>query len=412
MSDRIDSILRELQNGFSDTDCRHAIQDLLALWKETIGTITVVEPMIPQAVRFESRIPLPLRGLNEPPIAVLGDNTLEMRDAVTQIVNRTGSGRAIGILVCATDSAFQYLRITNAVPPGRCIVLSRDDLRLAFSDPKPLIRLRQYIRNQVPFQRLIPFSVSELAHGSMFVGRKDELQKLIHENQDYALCGAGGMGKSSLLSQAKWILRQMRDPRHSRIVEVDLIACPADLDEAARTIAKRVVPSKFAHELTVMDLDRFLRRTKASDARFDNGPIDLFIDEADSILEVDSRKTGVGGNRYPLMRALRHARHVGAIRLTLSGRNGARRLLDDSANPFAVDAEPGQVRSRIKLTELKPLSRREAEDLLLTPLDALGCLDEKLRRRCMSKLGDCRGIPFQIQNIGLDIANAAASEAS
>lgn len=410
----IDDILISLERGFTANDCKQSIRCLLDLWTQKIGPLLSPESHDHQAVTFESMIKLRLRGLGETPALLLGDDSPEARVAVTDLLNRTGSGRHLGLILCATESVFRWLRTSSTLPPGRCVVLSRDELRNLLANSESLNRLRELIRNQVPFLKLVPFSTSEPAQGLMFVGRQHELQTLLYENQDYALCGLGGMGKSSLLRQLRWTLRRNRDPRYHRLVEVDLVACPADLDAAARAIAKAVIPSRYAHEVTCNDLDGFLRRAKASDPRFQDGPIDLIIDEIDLLLSLD-RQAWVGqGGHYPLMRSLRHARHVGSIRLTISGRDETRRMLADDASPFSINAISGAVgpRSRFKLMELTALHRPEAEDLLLAPLEALGCFAHRDRMvDALRRLNECDGVPFHIQNLGQDIANAVAAHA-
>lgn len=407
MSDRVRDLLKQLESGFSETDHRLAIQQLVELWAAKVGPLTSAESRKPQAVLFECSIAIKLRGLGEAPVLVVGEDSPESRLAVTQLITQTGSGRVIGIIVCATDSAFRHLRSTAALPSGRFVVLSRDDVHGVLASDSPLDIFGGYVRNQIPTRRLNPFSVSEPAQGLMFVGRKEALDKLVHDQQDYALCGPGGIGKSSLLRHTKWTLRRNRDPRYERIIEVDLIACPADLDQAARMIATRLYASKKAHDIACADLDAFLRQRQAVDPRFSHGPIDLFIDEIDSILRLDSQTSDGYGNRYPLMRALRHARSANAIRLTISGREWTRQLLEDENNPFRVNSGSAHTqRSRLKLLEVGRLHDNEAHELLFGPLQALGCLDEKRRRACLKSLVECDGVPFHIQNLGLDIVQA------
>ncbi len=404
MGDQVNSLLQHLKSGFSATDHRLVIQQLLELWAENVGEQASVEARKPQGVSFESNISLKLRGLGGTPMLILGEDSFESRQAVTDLIKRTGSGKVIGVVLCMTDSAFLYLRSTPVLPKGRFVVLSRDDVHGVLSSDSPLDVFSGYVRNQIPIRRLNPLSVSEPAQGAMFVGRTMALEKLVYDEQDYALCGPGGIGKSSLLRHTKWTLRQNRDPRHERIVEVDLIACPADLDHATRMIATRIYPSKKAHDIACVDLDAFLRQRKAVDPRFSEGPIDLFIDEMDSILRIDSQTADGYGNRYPLMRALRHARSAGVIRLTISGREQTRQLLNDRKNPFLVDSGLTQTkRSRLKLLEVTRLNELESHELLFGPLEALGCLDEAKRKTASEKLSLCNGVPFQIQNLGLDI---------
>lgn len=188
-------------------------------------------------------------------------------------------------------------------------------------------------------------------------------------------------------------------------MSVDL-SCSESLHEAAQSIARSVYPSKLANEITLQKLDRFLRQIQATDIRFENGPIDILLDEMDTILELDSKSP----IPYPLMRELRHARQAGAVRLTISGRTKTKELLNDDRNPFAVDTRyASQQKNRLKLMELKSLTSLDSERLFLGPLDALGCLKEHERREALLGLARCGGIPFQIQNLGLDIASRAAT---
>ena len=55
MSERIHDILRELKNGFSDTDCKHAVREFLNLWADKLGFLTTECEREPQSRRFESR---------------------------------------------------------------------------------------------------------------------------------------------------------------------------------------------------------------------------------------------------------------------------------------------------------------------------------------------------------------------
>jgi len=104
------------------------------------------------------------------------------------------------------------------------------------------------------------------------------------------------------------------------------------------------------------------------------------------------------------MQVLRLARTQGQIRLTISGRSETRALLDDPQNPFVVDSS-GAIsnNSRLKLIELGPLNTQESEDMLLGPLRDLKCLDPVDLKSVLKRLADCRGIPFHIADLGLEL---------
>lgn len=410
--------LRALSKGFGASDNSPHVECVLQQWFDRIGPLTEDATRGVQTIRFRSEVPLRVRGMGAVPVLVLGEDSGPARAEVSKLVRETAPGAVVGIILCLTDSAFRYLRWTAALPPGRCLILSRDDVQHVLSDSNAIGRLRRLLLKQIPYRRLIPFSTSEPAEGAIFVGRARELQMLIEENQDFALCGPGGIGKTSVIRQMQWTVWCDRHPRHGRIVEVSLISCEGNLDAAAREIASRISPTKFAHELEYTGLEAFFRRIKSQDVRFSNGPIDLVLDEVDSVLSTDRRmripsaKYGalkVSGTyvRYPFLRILRHARHQGLIRLTLSGRTETEELLSDPENPFVVDSARGlQSASRIKLLKIEPLPQSEAEELLLKPLQDLGYPVDQERENLLEKLRECRGIPFDIQDLGLDLVNA------
>ncbi|MBC8289320.1 MAG: hypothetical protein H8E37_03290 [Planctomycetes bacterium] len=231
----------------------------------------------------------------------------------------------------------------------------------------------------------------------------------MYEDQDYALAGRGGVGKTSILREMQRRLRIQRDPRAKRLVEEDWLTCPQDLDMAANMLARRIINSKHAQTVNCENLAAFMRRTRLSDPRFADGPIDLIIDEVDEILALD-RRTIVKGARYPLMRQLRHARLQGSIRLTISGRDETETLLNDSRNPFALggkDSNQGDY-TRFKLLQIGALSDEAARELLLKPLRDLEYPVDAEAKALEKKLKNTRGIPVSIQSAGLDLANEAA----
>jgi len=360
--------------------------------------------------RFDCEITkIRFRGLAKVPILLLGDDSPQMRQAVSPFIAGTPSA-SLGIILCLTAGAHEFVLTASSLPAARFLVLSPDDVESLVRHALPVERLRHFLLVQIPHHRLIPYSISEPTEGAMFVGREVELQMLMYEDQDFALCGPGGVGKTSLLRQKQWLLRRQRDPRAKSIVEVDLLTCPLNLDHAARAIAWEVSPSKRASDMTVKGLGEFLKRISRSDPRFEDGPIDLIIDEADEILSLD-RRTHEGEHVYPLMRQLRFARLHGAIRLTISGRAETARLLNDPNNPFALGREGDQghgVQSRFKLLEIGPLNEIQARELLFRPLNDLGYPVDANQQVLKQKLGACGGIPIQVQSLGLDLANEAA----
>ena len=407
--EEVQSTLDTLQGGITEG---HTItgstKTLIEYWDTTIGrTVSGPEVLGSDSVLLATNVStIRLRGMGKLPVLLLtGDSTETSRALKALSLRMTGDG-AIGIIVCLNAAALTAVRISNATPTGRCVILSASAILDLLTDERPRDVLLQRLLEQISRDRLNPFGTCAPTEGITFVGRTGLLRTLVDSSQDYALCGSGGIGKTSLLRQMQWILRRRRDPRYERLVEVDLISRPSSLDAVCQEIAKRISPTKDAHNTCLADFETCLRRLKSGDLRFHGGPIDLVIDEMDRTLELDRAKRDADGKPYQLMRALCYARHVGLIRLTLSGREGTREMLDDPENPFVVDSEGPSRRGRIKLMPLQPLTSGESELLLLGPLRDLGFPVEEQRHALLQRLRECNGIPFNIHELGLELVEA------
>jgi hypothetical protein len=229
----------------------------------------------------------------------------------------------------------------------------------------------------------------------------------------------------------RWALRSRRDERFDRLVEVDMLGM-SDLNAAARYIAIRISPTRDAQDVSLDTLEQYLRRIRVGDVRFREGPIDLVIDEMDTLLSIDRRSTvaqteseskfrSLGDHsqrtqteqtrlatRYPLMQVLRHCRIQGLIRLTISGRQETKTILDDPENPFSVDSRgSGGTISRLRQLSVGPLTTPEAESMLIKPLEDLKYLDRNkqrdLFRDTLQRLATCNGVPFHIAELGLNL---------
>lgn len=381
--------------------------DLIQYWSGSIGQASEITQYGPDAVIFRSEVSkIRVRGLGviPAPCLILGRLTDASQAAITELVRSTDVGRILGFVVCLSSEAFRHLRGSRQLPPDCAVVLSNGDLQTMVSSADPLQVLKRYVQNQIPLKLLVPFSTSDSAIGNMFIGRQWELESMAYESQDFALCGLGGMGKSTLLQQVKWIRRQKRYPRAARFVFVDLLSCKPDLDAAAREIATQVGKTKIAYETNLSNFDASLRKLKYQDPRFRDGPIDLVLDELGSILTLDRDLYGEDGKNYQLMRKLKHARNLNIIRLTVSARTETDALLSDSNNPFVPDGN-GILHhaSRLKLLKLNALSDTESLQLLLNPLRDLGYPVDENYTELVRRLRECQGIPAQVQNLGLDI---------
>jgi len=405
----LDHAFRILYCGFGNSQSAHsAIDTVVSVWQEQLGATHGKLERESESVRFHSDISsIHLRGMGIVPVLLLGNDNAAMRKSVSQFISDTAPANQLPIVACTTDSGFQHMRWRAGLRVGQYVVLSRTDLRSILLSSEPTKQLRRQILHQIPFRKLVPFTPANPTEGAMFFGRQTELGMLVEQDDvDYALCGRGGIGKTSLLRQMQWILSKSHDPRTHRVVEVDLLACHPNADAAAQEIAQRVSHTRFSHDLCVGDLHAFFRHTHAIDKRFSDGPIDLIIDEADSVLAYDQQLClGMTDPRdgYPLLRALRHAKNQDLIRVTICGRSHTRKILADRHNPFY---------GRMKLIEISALETENARRLLYGPLEHLGVSVDRLDPNLNRLLAVCEGIPLKIHHLGLAIADMVSERSS
>lgn len=426
-------ILKELEGGFPSTGMEELVKSLIQAWKTILGSrihSCQRHSLTSQSLTLSCDLPFHFRGAGENHVVFVGGITDESQHAIEVASKESSARKSINIFFCLTEEAETHLEMQRHLLNPRCVIVGVIETRQIFLSTERRVALRDAILDRVSRESLVPFVTSEPAEGACFFGREQELAKLTTGDQDYALCGVGGMGKSSLLRQMRWTLRSRRDDRFSRLVEVDLLGI-TDLNAAARHIAARISPTRDAQHVSLANLEQFLRRVKSGDLRFRDGSIDLVLDEMDTVLSVDRRSTikqlendsrsrsqsdyvprtqidqPRHGTHYPLMQVLRHCRVQGLIRLTISGRVETRTLLEDLQNPFTVDStRPGGTHSRLKQMTVEPLTTREAETMLLSPLRDLKYLEHdniEGIRDVLKRLATCQGIPFHIADLGLDL---------
>ena len=388
---KIERTLTGLKGGWSSEDSV-ALDNFMSLWCDRLGTQVYDLEVDRNTVIFHTEIlSIRLRGMGLIPVLLVGGELFNRMDGIHQFKRDYWSGEQVPLALFATDAGFAHA--STVLPSSGGVMVTCQEILSLLLDDDPIHQLRLKIRRQLPFRRLIPFTFTQPIDGPMFVGRKNELEMLLHKSQVvYALNGSGYVGKTSLMRQVQWTLRRQLHPRYQRTVEVDLYTCPADSDGAAKQIAQRIQHTSFSNVLTVRELIPFLRRMRHTDNRFQDGPIELFIDEVDAVWASDK---AVG---YPLLKTLMQAQRDELIRLVFCGRKSPKEVWGDSNNPF---------HERIHLINLGPLSWEEGQDLLTTPLDDLGVQftnrDEILDR----VLKMCQRLPLKLQRWGFEIANRA-----
>lgn len=390
------------------------IDEFIQDWDESVGEVS--EQLTERSnsayqkyFGFSSLIPLKVRGMGVTPIYVVSPEVEQMPPRLASKIRSVGTSGTIQIVVCLSDKMLSRQRWGTLIKNNNCLLLSKCDLESVMLHAKPLKRLQQFVVKTFKRKKLVPFSTSLPACGNVFVGRKSEVKMLTSSDQDFTICGPGGIGKTSLVRQSIWTLEVERDPRRHRIVEVDLIGCEGNANAAAKEIAQRIHATKFSQDLGYKNLVRFFRHERNINPAFKDGPIELFIDEVDALLAVDRRaiasKPDDGPTTYyPFLRTLLHARHHGLIRMTLIGRTETSRFLNDPENPFVVKSARGDYSpSRLKLISLEPLPTKDATELLLGTLDDLDYPVEEKKPELLKKLAQCSGVPFDIQDLGLSI---------
>jgi len=389
---RLKRALEAMSLGWG-SDGSLAVDDFISSLCERLGGRTWNIRFDSNSVVFRIEIPsICLRGMASLQVILVGGSGAAITQTIQRFKRNGFFGRQRPMALFATDSAFAAGSALLRAEKG--LILSRSQLgRMLLSD-EPAKELRLLALRQIPFRNLIPFTATHPAEGPMFFGRREELELFTQQdNVDYALCGEGLIGKTSLLRQTQCMLRRQSSPRRHRIVEVDLFTCPPEINTAARRIAQTICYTGFSRNLVLKELESFFRRMRSTDIRFSEGPIDLLIDEVDEVLAEDKRQG------YQLLRTLRHASPE-LIRVTFCGRAVAEKVFRDNGNPL---------KGRVKLIKLAPLDSEDSRGLLKMPLEHLGVRFENEQEILDTALAACSGQPMRIQTWGLEIATRAAS---
>jgi hypothetical protein len=402
---------REPSAMTSNSNDRQLLQEFFHLFNSSVNTDFSI-PLTDRLATID--IKQPLRGLGSNFVAVIDDTRMK-RDDLNKALNKSHSYRTILFVVALNDSVHLDALTVRATEKDRLVVLNLRDIRAVVDSPRPKDELLKYVRQQISYLALVPFEVSSPAFGSFFFGRVSELRRL-NSNQDYAICGPGGMGKSSLLRHFIWLRRLTDRNAFDRTVEVDLMGVP-EPDVAACLITaaiqrKTSVRIEDSEKVTVRrfsEVSVALHRAYAK--RSSSAPFHLVLDEVGSLIEVDRRRTlgdyfqratasGLDKSPFPFLQTLRKLASDGVFRLTLCSRTETRELLQHPMNPFGFDGNY----SRLRLLEIGRLHDHEAEKMLTEPLRALGVDVGAYRGRIDDALRKAGGIPFQLADYGLDIA--------
>jgi hypothetical protein len=278
--------------------------------------------------------------------ALVGGSGDEPLEALEQFAHAAGGGLGFPLAFCVTEDALQAARLL--LPERFSVAIGPADLAALLDDQDPLGELTRQAAAQISRVALSVYRVLRPADVAFF-GR-DREQSLLFDDlrSSYAIAGPGRIGKSSLMKRHARNLRRRRDPRTTRLHEIDLMAIgQAPEDEVARFLAVNIRATRRAERVTASDLTRFLRECRSES----DGPLELLLDETDLVCEGEA------------FRQLGQSAKDGSVRLVLCGR---KRLYDFASR------ESSPLGQRLVLMRLSPLSETEARALLLLPMRALG----------------------------------------
>jgi hypothetical protein len=392
-------------------DERSLLKEFLECFKHSsIGTGTSEQNPFSRKIMVDQ----PLRGLGANTVLIGKGEHLNR----WQLENNLKSARAARTLLIVL--ALDTVAHTSALDfqnneRDKLVILGRSQLESLFASPNPQDTFLQFVKDQVSFLSLVPFETSAPASGPQFTGRSTELWKL-QSNQNFAVFGPGGIGKSSLLRQCVWLRRLQDSEAYERTIEVDLQDISEPNDAARRIVtciekkfsvrsgtADGVIVKTFADAVEALHQEHSRRLNT-------DQPFCLILDEVGGLIEVDRHREfadyfqdfnaiGRDHRRFPLLHVIRNLISRRILSVTLCARESTRSLLESEHNPFAS----GGV-DRLKPLEIRPLNETEAKRMLTWPLACLGVDLGTHRDQINDALAKSKGIPIRIADRGLDIA--------
>lgn len=247
-------------------------------------------------------------------------------------------------------------RSKSGLSPFICIdqVLA---LHLAMIEPDD--RLPELLRSALPFARHQPFSIgSGSINDEMFVGRSDELARIVDPMGSTLVYGGRQLGKSVLLEHAERYFASQNAKYVSALCKIETLNKDDELVEAAvgALRAKKLkLPQRIGGIADLCDsLDKALADNRAE-------RILLLIDEADEYLK--AIRPNNYANIIPMVNLMRKTR--GRFKFVFAGTHNVIR----ARKAFEQNGTLGQFAPPVCV---RPLARRDALRLIERPLSYLG----------------------------------------
>lgn len=344
----IHQLVEHLAGGWQ-ADHTGWILELINRWKASLKAPIEIKQHSQNAVRFVTDLSeIRLRGMNDVPCLIIGgDGSSGSDDVLDFWRSAAGPGKLPFILALSEQ---RYRQAEQIVTEERGLLLSANQIRQLLSPSDPRQYLKKQLHKQISRLRLIPYDFLKSAEGSMFFGRRNELNRLRHEDgTSFAIAGPGKVGKSSLIKQYKLLMARERDARNTLRLYIDFYDCrDTSPDGVARFFAMKVDSSKQSSRMTADGLLDFLRYQGYKN---EDVSLDLLLDEVDEVCTGDAFKM------------LGEAAKLGYCRLVLCGKGSLLRMMLDKDSPL---------RGRLELMQLEPLDEHSARRLILEPLADLG----------------------------------------
>ncbi len=263
--------------------------------------------------------------------------------------------RSIGLCIHVVLQSEEPVRNPYVPSSTDIIYMAHADLERIFTSRFPTGALFNVIKRYMQLERLNPFNTTEVARGSMFAGRKKEVEQLVNDQSTHFLVmGARLIGKTSLMLRARDLLCADREVR-SRVFYFDCSTWGGYKDCVVRLISRLEPKRERRADISLREVTFMLRRLSHDGRR----PLLLFFDECDGLTVRDSRTD------WTFMRLLEEASVSQWVRLVFAGFRDVQALRQNWGgivdSPFL---------GGLKMLSLGPLSTEESARLLCDPLVA------------------------------------------
>ena len=237
-------------------------------------------------------------------------------------------------------------------PLYNLVFVGSDQQESILKSRRPSGELLDLISAQVRISTLAPYETRAPVTGSRFFGREYEVSRILgNPHTNHAILGIRRIGKTSLLREVQRILKEEGDPAHIVYLECsDLLSTDDFVREVVRKLNPRELPRVHMQKYVFFFPDFLERMHRAYKRR-----IIFLLDEVDNLVIMQR-------GSWELFRMLRASANKGACQYIMAGFREAMReqyMLDSPFYNFAQE---------IRLNEF---SRRQAHDLIATPMDNL-----------------------------------------